>query len=52
MNGIFEYDTKLAPRGNPSVGKNIQPQALVPQHQEISDTAEKLKMEVGCSIWY
>ena len=23
MNGIFEDDTKLAPRGDPSVGKNL-----------------------------
>ena len=42
-NGIFEYDAQLAPLYSPSVTKNIQSQALVPQQRIRSDTAEKLK---------
>ena len=43
-NGILEYGKKLAPIDAPSVAKNVQSQALVPQQQRWSDDTEKSKM--------
>ena len=52
MNGIFDYDKKLAPHDAPSVAKNVQSQALLPQQGRGSDAIEKPEMELGCSVWY
>ena len=49
-NGVFEYDTKLAPLNSPYVVKN-KSQALVPQQRIIYDAAEKSKNEMDCSVW-
>ena len=49
-NGIFEYDTQLAPIDAPYVAESVWSQAMVPQQQIKYDAAEKPKMEVGCSV--